>query len=192
MFKAYYKIKYMIELEYPFKIFKYKKNRVAVGIVEFSKEPHSFQNLKDKVSDVVLSFGDCEERGYGVRTDVKQPEISSLSTKVTPVEAELDKKEVDIILGYNIHTFFKKVEDVCKRMTEEKKDNAMIVQANYLLLFHGLKNAFNPESTGNFLKATKRVLLEGSGQICKSIKSEITPSYLEVDVEVETPYELSI
>ncbi len=183
----------MFKLKLPFKTIKSKKNYVALGILEYSEEPHNFQNSKDRTSDVVRSLGLSLKGVYEVETRVEQSEKNSLSTKVSPIEAELDKREIDINLEYFKRIlFFKEIENICRRMREEKKDNAIILRSKNIYLFHGLKDVFDAESTGNILKATKKILLESSGQRCKSAKSEITSTYLKVYVEVETPYEFSV
>lgn len=185
----------MITLESEFKIISSPETKnTTVGIVGIYDEPYNLQYLKNRIGDVVESFGDSLKRAYEVKTLVRQPEKSLLSTKVIPIEAEIDKREVDINTKYfsNFKTI-RKMREVCIKISKEGKENAIIYNSNKIYFYHVLKRSFDPESTGNLLKAVKAVLFEISGQKCKSVKSEIMPNYLKVDAEIRKPtYEISV
>lgn len=183
----------MIVLEYPFKIIKSKTCNTSLGVVGFSEEPFNIQGLKDDIAEVVGSFGDSLRRAYDVRTVVEQPKKALLSTRVIPVEAQLNKKEADIVLEYCPDSkTIRRIGAVIKRMDDSKKENAIFVKDDNLYFFQKLKKNFDSESTGYMLKALKGVLLNYAGQKYKNISMETTPDYLKVEAEIEIPRDLSI
>jgi len=185
----------MLSLDPPFTIISYPPEIAAFGGVGFSfEEPYNLQSLNNEVTSIVRSIGSSLRTAYEVRTIVEQPQRNLLSTKVTPIQAELDKRSYVIDVRYGNHSTLRMMRNVLGRMIAEKKDNAILVRDNYegLYLFHKLKEKFDPVSTGELIKSTKKILIETAGQACKALKTDITPYYLEVDVEIQKPkFELS-
>jgi hypothetical protein len=179
----------MFTVEPPFKILRYENNNTAFGGVEMSfGEPYEIRDLTHELGCVIENIGDFLKRAYRVRTFVENPQIDFLSTRVVPVEAILEKREVDIDLGYHSRSeFLGKLRTVCRRMSLERKDNAIVTKYDNrgLYFFHTLKENFDPVSTGDLLKATKSVLLDMAGQKLHTVKTEITPEFLEVDAEIK-------
>jgi hypothetical protein len=179
----------MLTLDPPFTLISYPPEIAAFGGVEFSfKEPYNLQSLNNEISDVVKSLGNSLRTAYEVKTVVSHPQRNLLSTKVTPIEAELDRRSYIVDVRYSRHDALKMMRNILERMIIERKDNAILVRDNYegLYLFHKLKEKFDPVSTGDLLKSAKRVLLEVAGQKCKT-RTEITPYYLQVNVEIQPP-----
>ena len=177
----------MFLLEPPFKIIRYAPIMAAFGGVEYDFErPYNLRSLTNEISNVVESIGTSLERAYKVKTIVEQPQVNLLSTRVTPIESILNKREVDLDLNYSNLNLLKKIKIVCKKMLIEKKDNAILTKSsnNGLYFFHVLKENFDPVSTGDLLKATKSVLLRIAGQKLEA-RTEIVPDYLEVDVKIK-------
>jgi len=184
----------MLSLDPPFTIISYPPEIAAFGGVGFSfEEPYNLQSLNNEVTNVVKSIGNSLKTAYEVKTIIQQPQRNLLSTRVTPIEAELDKKSYVIDVRYGNHSALRMMRNVLERMIAERKDNAILVRDNCqgLYLFHKLKESFDPVSTGDLLKSTKKVLLEVAGQKCKT-RTDLTPYYLEVNVEIQLPkFELS-
>jgi hypothetical protein len=185
----------MLSLDPPFMVISYPPETAAFGGVGFSfEEPYNLQRLNNEITNVVKSIGNSLRTAYEVKTIVSHPQLNLLSTKVTPIEAELDKRSYIIDVRYSKHDAVKMMRNVLGRMIAEKKDNAILVRDNYegLYIFSKLKDRFDPVSTGELLKSTKRILFETARQNCKILRTDITPYYLEVDVEIEKPkFELS-
>ena len=176
----------MFSLEPPFKIIRYSPLTAAFGGVEYRFEgPYSLRNLTQEVTSIIESIGDSLERAYEVKTMVEQPQMNFLSTKVTPIESRLNKREVDLNLDNSNLNLLKTIKTVCKKMIIEERDNAVLTRNDNmgLYFFHVLKETFDPVSTGNLLKVTKSLLLEIAGQKLDTT-TEIKPNYLEVDVEI--------
>jgi hypothetical protein len=185
----------MLSLDPPFKVIIYPPTLAAFGGVEISPEgPYNLQKLKNEVTGIIRSMGDSLRSAYEVKTIIEQPRTNLLSTRVTPIEADLDKRSAVLDVGYVNLDSLKMIRNVLRRMAVEKKDNAIVMRDNGdgLYVFHELKDRFDPVSTGYLLENTKKVLIGLAGQKCNA-RSEITPNYLEVDVEVERPrFELSV
>jgi hypothetical protein len=179
----------MLSLDPPFTVISYPPEVAAFGGVGFSfEEPYNLQSLKNEITNVVESLGNSLRTAYEVKTVVSHPQKNLLLTKVTPIEAELDKRSYVIDVRYGNHDALSMMRNVLGRMIAEKKDNAILVRDNYagLYLFHKLREKFDPVSTGDLLKSAKSVMLEVAGQRCKT-RTEITPHYLQVNAEIEPP-----
>jgi len=185
----------MLSLDPPFTVISCPPETAAFGGVGFSfEEPYNLQRLNNEITNIVESIGNSLRTAYEVKTIVSHPQLNLLSTKVTPIEAELDRRSYIIDVRYSKHDAAKMMRNVLGRMIAEKKDNAILVRDNNegLYLFHKLKEKFDPVSTGDLIKSTKRLLFETAGQKCKALRTDITPYYLEVDVEIQPPkFELS-
>jgi hypothetical protein len=182
----------MILLKQPFEILKSKANdtRKVVGIAgpSLSEEPYSFEDSKKSLSTVMESLGKCLNRAYGVGTYVEQREGNVLSAEVSPIEAELKGNVFDRTLEHNFSNsvLYKRLQNVYRRMDEEKKENAIIVWNGNYYIFHGLQPVLNPEPTLDILRVVPEVLLTADGQKYRS-SSEISQDSLRVDIEIEPP-----
>ncbi len=174
----------------PFKIVSYPPQIAAFGGVEYSSPGFDVSTVTREVSDVVRSLGDSLERAYEVKTVLQNPRANILSTRVTPIKAELDSRVIDIDLTYKgksetIH----ELRTIMRRMAAENKSNAIIKRNDDkgLYLLHEMKKYFDPVSVGELLQASKCLLFEIARQKIKKTNREITPEYLEVDVELKAP-----
>ncbi|MFH0929093.1 MAG: hypothetical protein V1818_01905 [Candidatus Aenigmatarchaeota archaeon] len=178
----------MFSLNPSFRIVRYSPITAAFGSVKYQFDgPFSLGNLTQEVGEVVESIGYSLKRAYDVKTTIEQPKINILSTRVTPISSELNKREFDLDLRYvGNQGLMERIKTVCTKMFLEKKDNAILTRNDKrgFYFFHNLKESFDPVSTGNLLKATESILLKDAGQRLETVKSEIQPDYLEVDIEI--------
>ena len=179
----------MFSLEPPFKILRYENMNTLFGGVELSFEgPYNLRDMIQEVGVVVESIGDSLRRAYEVKTFIDYPGMSSVSTVVKPIESKLDKRNVEIDIGYKSSSIYLigEIKRVCRNMILQGKDSTFATRndGGALYLFHMLKDNFDPVSTGDFLKATKAVLLDMAGQKLRKLTTQIKPEYLEVNAKI--------
>lgn len=174
----------------PFRIVSYPPQTAAFGEVGYSSTGLDVHTVTREVSDVVRSFGKSLEHAYKVKTILQNPRENLLSTKITPIKAELDRRSVDIDLRYDEKSeTIRELKILMRRMAAEKRNNAIITRRDDkgLYILHDMKKYFDPESVGQLLQTTKCLLFEIARQKVRQSKREILPEYLEVDVELKAP-----
>ena len=187
MLKLQNKIMFSVE---PFRIVSYPPQIAAFGGVEYSSPGLDVNTITREVSDVVRSLGNSLEQAYEVKTVLQSPRENFLSTKITPIKAELDRRSVDIDLRYNEKSeTIRELKILMRRMAAENRNNAIITRKDNkgLYILHDMKKYFDPESVGELLQTTKCLLFKIARQKVTKTNRKILPEYLEVDVELKAP-----
>ncbi len=179
----------MITIEPRFKLIYDHPFTLAFGGVEISLEgPYNIKKLTREISDVIKDIGNYLKRSYEIKTMVEIPKENLLLTRMKPINAELDKKSLDLdIRVIKTHEAAKYINNVCKRLVIENKESAIVTKEGGFHIFHILKKEFNPKSTKFLLETIENLLFGLFNQKYNVIKSEINPYYLEHDVEVKKP-----
>lgn len=172
-----------------FKIISYPPKIVAFGGMTYPYGGLNLQTVTQDVSNLVRSFGDSLNRAYEVKTTLQNPKREILSTRISPVNAEFDKKSIDLDLRFGGTEAVYKLKGFLKKMIIGNSDNAIIIRGDKkgFYFINEMKESFEPGLVGKFLKTTECLLFELSGHKVENANEEITPHYLEVGVKLKEP-----
>ena len=185
----------MFSLDPAFTVMKCGPLTTAFGGISYSSEGACrMSELTNEIKSVVESVGYSLKYAYDIKTVVEKSEERTLSTRISPVQAEVRR---DIFVDMNIYRsllekrnphFLRKIEDMSRSMAEKRIDNATLIRDNKsgFYFLHNLKKSFDPESTGYLLKAIQTLMMEAAPNE-SVIRPYIEPDHLRVDLKIGSP-----
>ena len=174
----------------PFRIISYPPKIAAFGGAEYPYEGLDVKTVTREVGGVVSSLGDSLKRAYEVKTAFQIPKEDTVSTRVTPIEAELDERAVDMDLRRSANSkAVYELKCLLGKISARSSGNAVIIRKDQkgFYFVHDMKKSFDPVSLSELLQTVECLLFEVSGQKVEKTSKKIRPGYLEVDVKLKMP-----
>lgn len=175
----------MIETDPRFMVF-YVPPFLTFGGIKINAVDYDSSKFNEEVSDTILSIGKSLQNAYEVKTRVEITDRYSMTTNVSPLISDLDRKSVEVNIKDIDISATRYIKNVSRKMVETNTNSAIITKGGGFDVFHILEKSFNPENTEYLLKSIESILFNIGGR-SYNIKSSIEDDSLNIKLKLNKP-----